>query len=118
MLRTLFQIPGIVNMAAGLRSQTQIEFVEQQTEKLLGAKLPTTRQVLCFLFFNLRTAGVHNVQQAAKICVKQVYSDFWSKTKIPCIVEHKAVAKLMMFHKQWEAVMKNRLRKTETQKNP
>jgi len=104
-------------MAARLRSRTQIEFVRQQTEKLLGAKLPTTRQVLCFLFLNLRTARVHNVQQAAKICVKQVYSDIWSKTKIPCIDEHKAVAKLVMLHKQWEAVMKNRLRKTDT-KNP
>jgi len=102
-------------MATNLRKNSEVDFVGTQNDKLLGGKLPFVKEVLCVLFYHIRTEK-KTVREGATLAVHQVLA-IWNKTRIPQIQPIKAIMKLESYYKMWEGLMRNKTRETETEKS-
>lgn len=79
--------------------------------QILGAKLPSNRQVLQVFFYNMRIAKFSS-KESAKLSVNMA-SVFWQQARIPIREEHKCCEKLIKIYDEW-----NRVRKTSSKGKP
>lgn len=88
-----------------LRSTNQIFLVGFMSHQITGCKLPSNRQVLSTLFFNLRTVNLP-VRDSAKLVVREV-NIFWEKARIPTKYEKDSITKLEKLYQEWRNHQKN-----------
>lgn len=67
-------------------SKRNIPLVGQVSHQIVGAKLPSNRQVLQVLFYNMRYVNL-NTKQSAKLTIDAV-SIFWQQARIPTREAH------------------------------
>lgn len=97
------------------RSKDKIFLVGYPIHQITGCKLPSNRQVLCVLFYNLRTVKL-SVRESAKLTIREVFI-FWGKARIPTKHEQDAITKLENLHAEWRTLQKDRMKTSKTAKN-
>lgn len=102
---------------SGVQSRTKdkIFLVGFPIHQITGCKLPSNRQVLCALFYNLRTVKL-TLRESAKLTIREVLI-FWQKARIPAKDEQNAITKLEKLHVEWRILQKDRKKTSETIKN-
>ncbi|KAL4103442.1 hypothetical protein QTP88_018819 [Uroleucon formosanum] len=84
------------------------------TNQIIGCKLPSNRQVLSVLFFNLRKVNL-NLHDSAALVIRETCI-FWDKARIPTRDFQHCSKKLKLIYEEWRKLQKNSTRKTATQK--
>ncbi|XP_073410402.1 uncharacterized protein [Dendrobates tinctorius] len=97
------------------RNKDKLFLVGYPIHQITGCKLPSNRQVLCALFYNLRTVKL-TVRESAKLTIREVFI-FWGKARIPTKHEQDAITKLEKLHAEWRSLQKDRKKTSETAKN-
>lgn len=93
-------------MAVELRSNKKCVFsVGDVNYQITGAKLPSNRQVLAVLFFNIREVKL-NVSESANLVIRECII-FWEKARIPTRAIPNCVKKLVDLHHAWRELQKN-----------
>lgn len=64
-----------------LDATRNVVFVGRVEHQIVGAKLPSLRQVLKLLFFHTRVGGL-TIRESARLVVREI-SLFWEKARIP-----------------------------------
>lgn len=89
-----------------LRSaKTNIFLVGDVNHQIKGAKLPSNRQVLSVLFFNIREVKL-TVSESANLVIRECVI-FWEKARIPIKSLPNCVKKLMNLYNVWRDLQKN-----------
>lgn len=101
--------------ARGSRTQDGIFLVGYQAHQITGCKLPSKRQVLATLFFNLRTEKL-NLRESARIAIQEVFV-FWAKARIPTKHKQNAISKLEKLYAEWRTVQKNKNKQSDVVQN-
>lgn len=102
---------------SGVQSRTKdkIFLVGYPIHQITGCKLPSNRQVLCALFYNLRTVKL-TLRDSAKLTIREVFI-FWEKARLPTKHEQDAITKLEKLHAEWRTLQKDRKKTSETVRN-
>lgn len=90
-------------------SRKPIFLVGHATEKIFGAKLPSKRQTLSFLFHKMRNEKA-DLKSAANEVIDLVNS-FWEKSAIKVKQKDHSAKKLLNLHKEWRSLLKHKNRK-------
>lgn len=101
-------------MAVTLRKDTDIYLISHYQNQIVGNKLPSNRQVLSVLFFNLRHVKL-NLNQSIDLVIKEVII-FWEKSKIPIQHFQRCKHKLNVLYDEFRLIKKNKSRKIGSQK--
>jgi len=92
-------------MAVMLRRDANIFLIGSVSTQILGSKLPSNRQVLSVLFYNIRCVKL-NVRESANLTVRECII-FWEKTRIPTRAVQHCVSKLINLYDKWRSLQKN-----------
>lgn len=94
-------------------SKENIPLVGRISHQIVGAKLPSKRQVLKVLFFHLRI-GKLSTKESARLAIKETVI-FWEKARIPIRYEARIIEDLETLHKKWESLRKHPSRRSTPQ---
>lgn len=101
-------------MSYNLREK--IRFIGYSTNQIVATNnLPTIRQVLAVLLYNLRRVST-TVRDSAKLAIEECRI-FWQKARIPVQQEIKCIMKLETEYERLRKIQKNPSRTSDTQKN-
>lgn len=67
-----------------LREQDKIFLIGSTCNQIIGSKLPSKRQALRVLFFNMRKVKL-NLHESAKLVIQEIVV-FWQKARIPIMI--------------------------------
>lgn len=98
-----------------LRGYNNIYLIGSVQNQIIGSKLPSNRQVITVLFYNLREVKL-NLRESAKLVIKETVI-FWEKARIHTREQHHCISKLEALYQQWRDLQKLSKRTSETQKN-
>jgi len=98
---------------ATLRKQDDIYLLGNKKESLSGCKLPSNGDVLRVYLHHMGEKGM--VKHEAAVQTMKEVEKFWEKARIPIRPFHHAVKKLEGLVSEWEALKKNKGRRSETQ---
>lgn len=79
--------------------------VGEVNHQMTGAKLPSNRQVLAVLFFNIREVKL-TVSESANLVIRECII-FWEKARIPTRAIPNCVKKLVDLYQVWRELQKN-----------
>lgn len=96
-----------------LRESKYIFLIGHSSNQIVGSKLPSNKQVLSVLFFNMREVNL-NLHQSATLVIQEAII-FWRKARIPTKTEQKCVTKLEELYQEWRNLQKSEYRKSATQ---
>lgn len=96
-----------------LRKDSSIYLVGNIDHQILGAKLPSNRQVLSVYFYNTRTAKL-NKSESAKLVADEV-AIFYSKARIPIAMPHNNSLKVERLVDEFRDLQRNASRTNERQ---
>lgn len=100
-------------MASITRAKTKVYLIGIPYSQILGAKLPSKKQVLSVLFFNHRTLEL-TLRDSAALVFDEV-SVFWGKARIPIQKKSHSIDKILALHTKWRSLFKSSGRQSETQ---
>lgn len=99
-----------------LQKDTNVYLIGHYEPQVVGTRLPSNRQVLSVLFYNLRHVKL-SLTQSAKLAIKETVV-FWEKYHIPIRQKHKCELKLKSLYNEWRLLQKSKSRKSDkTNKN-
>ena len=81
-----------------------IYLVGAANHQITGAKLPSNRQILAVLFFNIREVKLM-VSESANLVIRECII-FWEKARIPTKSSPNCVKKLEDIHHVWRELQK------------
>lgn len=82
----------------------KIDLIGATSHQITGAKLPSNRQVLQVMFYNIRFVGL-NARPGAKLAVNAA-EVYWHQARIPIRGEQKCIDKLMKLYENWKVIQK------------
>lgn len=88
-----------------LRKDDNIYLIGNVNHQILGAKLPSNRQVLSVFFYNTRVAKL-SADESAKLVAEEV-SIFYSKARIPTAVPNNNKLKVLRLVNEYKDLKKN-----------
>uniref|UniRef100_A0A034W7V1 Uncharacterized protein n=1 Tax=Bactrocera dorsalis TaxID=27457 RepID=A0A034W7V1_BACDO len=88
-----------------LRNKNKIFLVGSINLSILGSKLPSNKQVLQVLFFNIRVVKL-SVCESANLVIREVLI-FWEKARLPTKEKHHCTKKLHKLYDVWRFLQKN-----------
>lgn len=98
-----------------LRSKCDFFLIGFEEPQILGSKLPTNRQVIKTLIYNIYTVKLSRLE-SIKLVVQEV-SVFWAKARIETRQEYHCVEKLRKLYDEWMHLKRNAKRNSETEKS-
>ncbi|KAL4090485.1 hypothetical protein QTP88_025312 [Uroleucon formosanum] len=105
---------GRVKQAVYLETTLNITYYNNYSlSQIVGSKLPSNKQVLSVLFFNMREVKL-NSHHSATLVIQETMI-FWQKARIPTKTEQKCVKKLEDLYQKWRNLQKLEHRKSEIQ---
>lgn len=104
---------GVVG--ANVRLRQKIYLIGYMSHQITGCKLPSNRQVLSSLFFNMREVKLDK-RQSAKLTITEVLI-FWDKARIPVRHLKDCITKLEKLYDEWRNLQKHSKRTSKTHKN-
>lgn len=96
-----------------LRSEDNIFLIKNSTHQIVGAKLPSNRQVLQVFFYNKKTIGF-DVNQSSALVVDEIVV-FWQKARIPTSAKWYCITKVTKLYEKWKNLQKSATRRSELQ---
>lgn len=87
-----------------LRKNSYTFLIGYTSNQIVGGKLPSIRQMLLILFYNMHEAHL-NLHKSLKLVIKEV-SVFWRKARIPVSAEQYCVIKLQKLYYEWRNLQK------------
>lgn len=102
-------------MACKRKLRTKIFLIGSETTQISGSKLPSNRQVLQVLFYNIRYVNL-TVRVSARLAIEETII-FWQKARIPVRETQHCIAKLEALYKEWRNLQKNSSRNSDIQRN-
>lgn len=81
-----------------------IELVGDVSHQIIGAKLPSQRQVLEVMFFNMRFVYL-KARESARLTINAAQV-FWLQARIPCQSDFRCVDKLIKLYEKWKKIQK------------
>ncbi|GBO29689.1 hypothetical protein AVEN_262775-1 [Araneus ventricosus] len=101
-------------MASNLRSgDRNIYLIGSERHQITGCKLPSNRQVLSVLFYNLHEVNL-SIRESANLVVRECLI-FWERARIPTRATPHCVEKIMKMNNYWRNLQKSACRRSETQ---
>ncbi|GBO15088.1 hypothetical protein AVEN_63368-1 [Araneus ventricosus] len=101
-------------MASNLRSgDRNIYLIGSERHQITGCKLPSNRQVLSMLFYNLHEVKL-SIRENANLVVRECLI-FWEKVRIPTRATPHYVEKIMKMYNHWRNLQKSTCRRSEKQ---
>lgn len=94
-----------------LRHDSDVFLIGNYSSQIIGNKLPSKKQVLKVLFFNLRVVKL-NLHGSARLVIRET-SMFWAKARIPIQSEKNSIPKLKRLYEEWRNIQKYSSRPTE-----
>lgn len=85
-------------------NDSDIFLIDFQCHQIVSSKLPSNRDVLSILFYNLRVVKL-TVRESAVLVYDEVVL-FWQKARIPIRKKQRCVEKIENLHKQWRSIQK------------
>lgn len=98
--------PSVVTRKVDEKKRT-IALVGHVSHQIVGAKLPSNRQVLEVFFYNMRFVNL-TAKDSAALTIEAVLI-FWKQARIPTRDPHKCAEKLTKLHQKWQSVTKKSL---------
>lgn len=95
--------PSVVTRKVDEKNQT-IALVGHVSHQIVGAKLPSNRQVLEVFFYNMRFVNL-TAKDSAVLTIEAVLI-FWKQARIPTRDPHKCAEKLTKLHQKWQSITK------------
>lgn len=96
-----------------LRKDDEVFLIGYPSHQILGAKLPSNKQVLAVFFYNLRLAHL-NLKESAMLVAQEV-AVFYSKVRIPIPKMYNCSLKVERLYNEWKDVQRNSSRKNPAQ---
>lgn len=87
-----------------LRKDFEVPLIGNFSPQIVGSKLPSKRQVLKVLFFNLRIVKL-DLQDSARLAIRETVV-FWEKARIPIQSEKNCIPKLKHLYEKWRSLQK------------
>lgn len=87
----------------------RIDLIGYTMHQITGAKLPSNRQVLSVLFYNMRFVDL-TAKESAKLTIRAAQI-FWEQARIPVRKEDKCVDKLLKLYEMWKKIQKTKSEK-------
>lgn len=103
---------GATKTRAAVENKENIALVGRISHQIVGAKLPSNRQVLKLFFFHTRMCGLAT-RESARMVVKEV-SMFWEKARLPIRYEARCIDAVEALYVKFRNLRKN---PTSTSKN-
>lgn len=104
------------NTRQALKKLESITFVGNVSHQITGAKLPSIRQILQVMFYNIRFTKL-NSKESAKLAINAAVI-FWKQARIPVREQRRCVDKLMKVYDHWGKLQKTHPEKrTDANKN-
>lgn len=94
-----------------LRTHDEVYLVGNMNNQIVGSKLPSIKQVLSVLFYNLRHVKL-NLRENARLVFKEIVL-FWEKARIPVRDEHHCILKLEKLYQNLRELQKSAKRVSE-----
>lgn len=88
-----------------LRSDQDIFLVGKCANEILGAKLPSIKQVLQLFFYKMRVE--HKTLLSSMKYTIGVAMEFWNRAHIPTMHETSCMRKLKKIYEKWRQIQKN-----------
>lgn len=105
----------LASMCSNLRSADKnVYLVGSVSHQILGCKLPSNKQVLSVLFYNLREVKL-SLAESANLVIRECLI-FWEKARIPTRSLLHCQEKLIKLHSHWRNLQRNSRRSSETQR--
>lgn len=103
----LCSVKSYLTMSAkiSLRKDCSVYLIGHYTSQIIGNKLPSIRQALLVLFYNMREVKL-SLRESATLTLKEV-SVFWDKSRIPTRRDDHCIEKLEKLHAEWRALQKS-----------
>ncbi|KMQ85762.1 adenylate kinase 9-like protein [Lasius niger] len=101
-------------MTSRINLRDKIYLIGNYSQQIVGSKLPSIKQVLDVLFYNLRLVKF-NVRDSARLAIQEVLI-FWEKARIPTREVKHCIAKLEALYGEWRTLQKHAGRVTESHK--
>lgn len=87
-----------------LRKDCEVFLIGTYSSQIVGNKLPSKREVLKVLFFNLREVKL-KLQVGARLAICETLL-FWEKARIPTQSEKNCIPKLKTLYEEWRDLQK------------
>lgn len=87
-------------------SQEKIYLIGDFSTQISGNKLPSKRDILKVLFFNLRCVGL-TLRESAQLVIEEVFV-FWNKARISVQKKSDCIDKVEKLHEEWRKIQKNK----------
>ncbi|GBM17299.1 hypothetical protein AVEN_237286-1 [Araneus ventricosus] len=100
------------NLTSGDRN---IYLIGSERHQITGCKLPSNRQVLSVLFYNLHEVKL-SIRESANLVVRECLI-FWEKQRIPTRATPHCVEKIMKMYNYWRNLQKSACRRSEKQED-
>lgn len=81
-----------------------IDMIGNTSHQIIGAKLPSNRQVLQVMFHNMRFVHLA-AKESAKLAIDSTQI-FWHQARLPIRREDKSIDQLMKIYQQWQNIHK------------
>ena len=93
------------DVSAKRSAKKTIYLVRAANHQITGAKLPSNRQILAVMFFNIREVKF-TVSESANLVIRECII-FWEKARIHTKSSPNCVKKLVDLHHVWRELQKN-----------
>lgn len=87
----------------------KITMIGQVSHQIVGAKLPSNRQVLEVFFYNMRFVKL-SAKESARLTIDATLI-FWQQARIPFRETHKCASKLIKLYEDWKTFNKAKVEK-------
>lgn len=85
----------------------QIAFIGHVSHQIVGAKLPSNRQVLKVFFYNIRFVKL-STKESANLAIDSVLI-FWQQARIPVRRRDKCIDKILQMYEDWRSYNKKKV---------
>lgn len=91
---------------------SEVYLLGNLVEQIVGMKLPSNRQALGYLLYNIRVDRL-TVREGARLVVREILK-FWKEARLKTPVEHRCMAKLENLYHEHRILAKSSNRKNQT----
>lgn len=92
-----------------VEQQRKIVMIGEVSHQILGAKLPSNRQVLAVFFYNMRFVKM-GAKESARLAIDAALI-FWQQARIPTRDVYKCVSKVLQIYEDWKTFQKTKVEK-------
>jgi len=97
-----------------VRLREKVYLLGHYSHEITGSKLPSNKQVLSVLFYNVRVVKL-NIRESDRLALQEVMI-FWEKARIPTREIRNCIPKLEDLYDKWRKLQKNDGRSSESHK--